>query len=174
MTFLDASKAFDRIDHWRLFTKLFDKHVHLFVIKLLVFWYLQQQMNIRWDNTVSSSFHVTNEVKQGGIISPVLFNVYMDDLSTSLANSSIDPHIGEKTINHLCYDDDICLIALSSLAMQQLLNICHTYSTEHSLLYNGNKSFSMCFNPVLSKCRYLYYIVKPVHIIYSVLIIFNF
>ena len=37
VTFLDASKAFDRIDHWRLFTKLIDKHVPLFVIKLLVF-----------------------------------------------------------------------------------------------------------------------------------------
>ena len=53
----------------------------------------------------------------------------------------------KKTINHLCYADDIRLIALSSSAMQQLLNICHTYSTEHSLLYNGNKSFSMCFKP---------------------------
>ena len=86
-------------------------------------------MNIRWGNTVSSSFHFTNGVKQGGIISPVLFNVYMDDLSTSLNNSGIGGHIGEKTINHLCYADDICLIALSSSAMQQLLNICHTYST---------------------------------------------
>ena len=113
VTFLDASKAFDRINHWRLFTKLIDKHVPLFVVKLLVFWYSQQQMNIRWGNTVSSSFHVTNGVKQGGIISPVLFNVYMDDLSTSLNNSGIGGHIGEKTINHLCYADDICLIALS-------------------------------------------------------------
>ena len=43
--------------------------------------------------------------------------------------------------------DDIFLIALYSSAMQQLLNICHTYSTEHSLLYNGNKSFSVCFKP---------------------------
>ena len=119
----------------------------LFVIKLLVVWYSQQLMNIRWGNTVSSSFHVTNGVKQGGIISPVLFNVYMDDLSTSLNNSGIGGHIGEKTINHLCYADDICLIALSSSAMQQLLNICHTYSTEHSLLYTGNKSFSLCFKP---------------------------
>ena len=75
MTFLDASKAFDRIEHWRLFTKLIDKHVPLFVTKLLVFWYSQQQMNIRLGNNVSSSFHITNEVKQGGIISPVLFNV---------------------------------------------------------------------------------------------------
>ena len=130
-------------------------------------------MNIRWGNTVSSSFHVTNEVKQGGIISPILFNVYMDDLSTFLNNSGIGGHIGEKTINHLCYADDICLIALSSSAMQQLLNICHTYSTEHSLLYNGNKSFSMCFTlstikftrpwfffagmkiPIVTHCKYL-------------------
>ena len=53
-------------------------------------------MNIRWGNTVSSSFHVTNGVKQGGIISPVLFNAYMDDLSTSLNNSGNGGHIGEK------------------------------------------------------------------------------
>ena len=107
VTFLGASKAFDRIDHCRLFTKLIDKHVHLFVIKLLVFWYSQQQMNIRWGNTISSSFHITNGVKQRGIISPVLFNAYMDDLSISHNNSGIGGHIGEKTINHLCYTDDI-------------------------------------------------------------------
>ena len=53
----------------------------------------------------------------------------------------------KKNINHICYADVICLIALSSSEMQQPLNICHTYSTEHSLLYNGNKSFSMCFKP---------------------------
>ena len=89
-------------------------------------------MSIRWGNTVSSSLYVTNGEKQGGItcISPVLFNVYMDDLSISLNNSGMCI-IGEKIINHLCYADNICLIELSSSAMQQLLNICHTYSTEH-------------------------------------------
>ena len=45
-------------------------------------------MNIRWGNTVSSSFHVTNGVNKG-VLYPVLFNVYMDDLSTSLNNSGI-------------------------------------------------------------------------------------
>ena len=39
------------------------------------------------------------------------------------------------------------MIALSSSAMHQLLNICHKYSTDHSLLYNLNKSLSMCFKP---------------------------
>ena len=54
VTFLDASKAFDRIDHWLLFKKLFDKHVLLFIIKLLVCWYSTQKMHIRWGNTVTS------------------------------------------------------------------------------------------------------------------------
>ena len=47
----------------------------------------------------------------------------MDDLSISLNNSGIGGHIGEKAINHLCYAGDIWLIALSSSAMQQQLNI---------------------------------------------------
>ena len=77
VTFLDASKAFDRIDHWRLFTKLIDKHVPLFVIKLLVFWYSQQQMNIRCGNTVSFLFHVTNGVKtRGYFISSIVQCIY--------------------------------------------------------------------------------------------------
>ena len=80
-------------------------------------------MNIRWGKTVSSSFHVTNGVKQGGIISPVLFNVYMDDLSTSLNNSGIGGHIGEKTINYLCYADDCALIISDAATTEHLPHI---------------------------------------------------
>ena len=68
ITFLDASKAFDRIDYWLLFNKIIKKGVPLFIIKLLVFWYSRQRMFVRWGNTCSTSFCVTNGVKQGGII----------------------------------------------------------------------------------------------------------
>ena len=78
VTFLDVSQAFDRIDHWLLFKKLIDKHVPLFIIRLLVCWYSTQKMHIRWGNTVTSLLLVSNGVKQSGIISPILFNVYMD------------------------------------------------------------------------------------------------
>ena len=120
-------------------------------------------MNVRWGNTVSSSFHFTNGVKQGGIISSVLFNVYMDDLSIYSNNSGIGGDIVEKNINFLCYAADICLFALSTSAMQQLLNICHTYSTEHSLFYNSKKSFSMCFKPSTIKITRLWFFLACWH-----------
>ena len=150
VTFLDASKAFDRIDHWLLFKKLIDKRIPLFIIKLLVCWYSTQQMHIRWGNTTTSSFFVSNGVKQGGIPSPILFNVYMDQLSVKLNASNIGGDIGGVLVNHLCYADDICLISLSSAGMQQLLNICDTYAKEHDLLYNGVKSYSLSFKPKCS------------------------
>ena len=95
-------------------------------------------MKVRWGNTISSSFKVGNGVKQGGILSPViLFNIYMDN----------DTAIGGQLLNHLCYADDMCLISISSSGMQQLLNVFHSFSIEHSLLYNGTKSYSVCFKP---------------------------
>ena len=41
-------------------------------------------MYVRWAGVLSPGFHVSNGVRQGGILSPYLFNVYMDDLSTAL------------------------------------------------------------------------------------------
>ena len=71
-------------------------------------------------------------------------------------------------MNHLCYADDLCLISMSSAGMQRLLNICKDYAEQHSLHYNGSKSFSMCFKsktikferpdlkiPLVSECKYL-------------------
>jgi len=147
VTFMDASKAFDRIDHWLLFDKLLARKIPLFIIRIFIFWYSQQSMCIRWGNTLSASFKVTNGVKQGGILSPTLFNVYMDNLSILLNSSNIGGRIGDQLINHLCYADDLCLISLSSAGMQQLLHICNQYAADHHLLYNGLKSFSMCFKP---------------------------
>ena len=44
VTFLDASKAYDKIDHWQLFNKLLNIHVPVFIISILVFWYSRQEM----------------------------------------------------------------------------------------------------------------------------------
>ena len=108
-------------------------------------------MHIRWGNTFSTSFCVSNGVKLSSIISPVLFNIYMVDLSCVLNRSNIGGRIGGEIVNRLSYADDICLICLSSTGMQKLLNMCSNYATEHSLLYNANKSYSLCFKATAIK-----------------------
>ena len=97
-------------------------------------------MFVRWGDTYSTSFCVTNGVKQGGIISQMLCNLYMDDLSLMLNCSGIGGCIGTSFINHLCYADDLCLISLSSSDMQHLLIICNEYATTHKLLYKNYQS----------------------------------
>ena len=104
-------------------------------------------MHVRWGITTTSSFLVSNGVKQGGILSPMLFNVYMDQLSIKLNRSDIGGNIGGHLINHVCYADDLCLISLFSAGMQKLLDKCSSYAIENLLTYNGSKSFSLCFKP---------------------------
>ena len=74
----------------------------------------------------------------------------MDQLSVKLNASKNREDIGDVLANHLCYADDICLISLSSAGMQQLLNICDIYAKEYDLLYNGSKSYSLCYTPKCS------------------------
>ena len=96
VAFLDASKAFDKISHWTLFRKLIDRCVPLYLVMILCYWYQKQEMTVRWGACISNSFNVTNGVRQGGILSPQLFNIYIDGLSDILNTSSIGGSIGGK------------------------------------------------------------------------------
>ena len=81
MCFIDASKAFDYVNHEKLFSKLYKKGAPKCLVRILVFWYGHQLMTVKWGNCLSASFCVSNGVRQGSILSPFLFNVCMDELS---------------------------------------------------------------------------------------------
>ena len=70
---LDASKAFDRVDHIKLFNILVGKGVCPTLLKLLFNMYTQQTMTVQWGNVISDAFKTSNGVKQGGVLSPILF-----------------------------------------------------------------------------------------------------
>ena len=55
--FLDASKAFDRVNHWTLFTKLIYSSISLLIVRILVFWYQTQQLCIKWGGSTSRFFY---------------------------------------------------------------------------------------------------------------------
>ena len=149
--FLDASKAFDKISHWTLFRKLIDRNVPMYLIKILCYWYQHQLMSVRWGYSISNVFNVTNGVRQGGILSPKLFNIYIDGLSNILNNSLIGGSLGGKRINHMLYADDLCIVSLSSAGLQKLLSICDEYCASHSITFNVKKSVCMFFKCTVNK-----------------------
>ena len=69
-------------------------------------------MCVQWGSSISRKFHVTNGVKQGGILSPKLYNFYMDDLSVRLSEINVGDSIGGKRINHLFYADDVVVVVV--------------------------------------------------------------
>ena len=107
---------------------------------ILCYWYQKQEMTVRSGACISDSFKVTNGVCQGGILSPKLFNIYIDGLSDILSKSSIGGSIDCKRINYILYADDLCIASLPSAGLQQLLSICNQYCAMHSITFNLKNS----------------------------------
>ena len=165
--FLDASKAFDRINHWTMFKQLILRDVPVILIRILCFWYRSQQLCILWGKTRSSFFTISNGVRQGGILSPKLFSVYMDDLSKLLISSGIGCFIDNVCFNHVFYADDLCLMAPCAIALQELLHICHNYSISVDVNFNALKSFCIAFTPKPFKLSLPQVTINSAHIPYT-------
>ena len=149
--FLDASKAFDRVNQQLLFEKQEHRGVPGYILRIIVFWYENQTMRVLWGNLLSNSFQVSNGVRQGGILSPYLFNVYMDDLSNRLNKLKIRCSLGDLFINHLMYADDLVLISPSTRGLNCLIEECQRYGLEFDILFNSSKSAVMYFKPDFMK-----------------------
>ena len=145
--FHDASKAFDRVNHWKLFRKFIIRKIPLTIVRMLIFWYSKQEMCIKWGQATSDYFTFSNGVRQGGILSPRLFAVYVDDLSKHFIDARSECFIEHQCINHVMYADDICLLAPSALGLQKLLFGCYNFSQCNDIVFNSLKSVYIVFRP---------------------------
>ena len=85
--FLDATKAFDRVNYCKLFDVLVQRKLSPIFLRLLLNMYTSHVTRIMWNGVFSERFLVKNGVKQGGVLSPVLFCIYIDGLLERLARS---------------------------------------------------------------------------------------
>ena len=121
------------------------------MVKLLCYWYQHQSMYVKWGSTMSSKFQVTNGVREGGVLSPLLFDVDVNELSELLNKSGIGGNLGGTIINHMLYAVDICIVSLSSSGLEHLLNISSDYCERHDLTFNAKKSMCMYFSTSINK-----------------------
>lgn len=145
--FLDASKAFDRVCHSTLFLRLLDLRIPTSIIRLVRYWYAHQEMVVCWGGCSSSGFGTRNGVRQGGVLSPALFNVYVDLFSNALNKSEVGCHLNAVSINHLFYADDLCLLSPSLAGLRLLVNICENVADFLSIKFNVKKSVYVRFLP---------------------------
>ncbi len=145
MCMLDASKAFDRVNLLILFKKLFVRSMCPIVLRFLMYTYSNQQMRIKWNNTYSNTFCTANGVKQGGVLSPLLFNVYLQDLIVTLRQQGVGCHLHGMFVGAFSYADDITLLAPTSTSLNAMLDICSDYASSHDLTFNASKTKCMYF-----------------------------
>lgn len=135
--FLDMTKAFDLVGYSKLFSKLKNRLSPLF-LRLLAFIYMNQTCDVMWNECRSPMFKVFNGVKQGGILSPTLFSIYVDDLFEILNLSGYGCSINDHFYGSVSYADDIVLLSPSVVGLQQMINITKNYFDNLDLIISLN------------------------------------
>ena len=113
---LDASKAFDCVNLLLLFKKLLQRDMCPLNLRFLMNTYCKQQMRVLWNGTISNTFSTNNGVKQGGVLSPILFNVYLDELIKMLSEQGLGCHLHGQFVDAFIYAEDVTLLAPTSTA----------------------------------------------------------
>ena len=144
---LAASKAFDWVNHWTLFAKLIETGALLLIVRVVLFGIKKQQVCIKWGNSSSTYFTICNSVRQGGILSPRLVALYVNQVTSQFIACKDGCYCNDMCINHVLYADAICLLAPTASALQTLLDVCYEYGIANDILFNPIKSVCTVFKP---------------------------
>ena len=147
---LDLSKAFDRINHYALFVKLMQRRIPWELLALLEDWLCSSYTHVRWYSANSKYYKINSGVRQGGVLSPYLFAVYIDNLVDRVRNDNVGCIIRQVCASILLYADDIVLIAPSISALQKLVQICEDELCCLDMQINAKKSNCIRIGP---RCR---------------------
>ena len=140
MAFLDFRKAFDTV--WRngLLTVAWNLGIRGRVWNILNSLYLNVQCNVQMGDIVTDFFDIEEGVKQGCVLSPTLFSLYINELSEMLDEHDVGIHIMGVNIQCLFWADDVVLLADNDHDLQRMLNIAAEFSHKWRLNFNHDKS----------------------------------
>ena len=102
--------------------------------------YSGHSVRVLWAGISSTYFQALNGVKQRGVISPILFCIYIDDLLKRLSASGVGCCLGSNFVGAMAYADDIVLVAPTPSAMRKMLMICDMYASLYDIIFNAQKS----------------------------------
>ena len=112
-------------------------------------WYGHHYARILWAGVQSDKFSICNGVRQGGILSPFLFGIYIDGLSRYLQSINAGCSLGNMIISHFLFADDAVVFALSAKGLKKLLDACSKFAVLLMLFLTSLSHSALLFNPEL-------------------------
>ena len=145
--FIDARKAFDRVNRDCLWFKLRSLGIHGNLYNSIKSLYVDVKCAVKINDIKTNWFDVNNGVKQGCILSPVLFNLYINDIvdEMNVLNCGI-PMLNSK-IDMLMYADDIVLMSESEQNLQKMLDCVLVWARKWRISLNESKTQVVHFRP---------------------------
>ncbi len=145
--FIDFKKAFDRVNRDALLVKLLKIGVGGKFYSLVKSMHCNNQICIRINDKITEYFEMNIGVRQGDSLSPLLFNIFINDLANDLEqNNTTSAHLGSLKIGFLLYADDLILLSESAEGLQDQIDRVNAYCKTWALQINKNKSKIMIFN----------------------------
>ena len=134
-------KAFDSIPRHKLFQKLLDHNINGKFYDILVNMYTNDVACIKISDTITPSFIANQGVKQGCILSPTLFNIFLSDIQAVTDTAACDPVQIREGLNLSCiiWEDDILLLSKSEAGLGNMLSALKTYTEENGMTINTKK-----------------------------------
>ena len=103
------------------------KRVSVKFVRILQNWYSKLYASVLWNGLLGNICSILWGVRQGDVLSPLLFSVYVDDLIRELRLSGYGAYVGNLFVVTIFYADDICLMSGSCFGLKKLLDIYSDY-----------------------------------------------
>lgn len=140
--FVDFKAAFDRVPRKHLIYKLYTLGLPSKIIRFIEKVYENTKSAVWTGEALSDHFETRTGVKQGCLLSPILFALYLNDMHECLGGGL---NIDEINIRLLMYADDIVIIADDPQVLQGMINNLASYCNMWGMEVNQSKSEVMVF-----------------------------
>ena len=141
---MDCTKAFDKVRHSTLFAKILGVKIHPMIVRMLLYTYQNQAAQVCWGGQLSDPFPIRNGVRQGAVLSPILFNLYTADLFDILEENGNGDGLRVEEDYHGIYGyaDDLGLLSNTVMGLQRMLDKTANYAESHNIKFSTNEIIS--------------------------------
>ena len=140
LCFVDYQKAFDRVRHDKLLEVMEKAGIPELERRLIINLYWKQQAAVRWDNEISRYVNIKSGVRQGCIISPILFNLYSEFMIAEALEHEDGIKFNGINVTNLRYADDAVLVANSRKKLQKMLDKLNIACKIYGMALNVKKT----------------------------------